>query len=255
MSDVQVGQEFNRWTVIGDGGISKDRRRTWLCRCECGTQRKVSERYLKNSRSKSCGCIKAADLRGKKFGKLTAVNRYRSHGKSWWMCQCDCGNLKIARVDALLKGITRHCGCSPSNLVDPKIIKLRQCWHHMLYRCENKENHAYSNYGGRGISICGPWHSFEVFKEWALINGYKPTLTIDRISNEGNYEPCNCQWIPKPENSRKRRNIKLDKESVKTIRQLLETSIKQKEIAEMFDVPDSVVSKIKHGTRWAGVGE
>ena len=73
----------------------------------------------------------------------------------------------------------------------------------MLNRCRRKKDKYYQRYGGRGISVCEEWHSFPQFYEWAIANGYKDNLTIDRIDVNGNYEPSNCQWLTQSENSKK----------------------------------------------------
>ena len=250
MSSICVGQKFNYWVVVKDGGRNKDRHRSWLCKCKCGKKKKVEERYLLQDRSTSCGCSKQADLKGQRFGSLVARRSYRAKGKIWWECQCDCGKAKLARVDALIAGTTIHCGCSRRGRVLLRFKKLRNVWHGMLSRCEDPRHVAYKNYGGRGILICKSWHSFESFKEWAIESEYNPRLTIDRIDNDSNYCPGNCQWITKTENGRKGRHVKLDKEKVALIKNMLNTSIKQYEIAEMFNVAGSVISRIKHGTRW-----
>lgn len=78
----------------------------------------------------------------------------------------------------------------------------------MVSRCLNPKNQSFHNYGGRGITVCTPWLSFMTFMEWAKSNGYADDLTIDRIDNDGNYEPGNCQWIPHAENAGKTRNTR-----------------------------------------------
>ena len=75
----------------------------------------------------------------------------------------------------------------------------------MKQRCNNPNRHNYDNYGGRGIKVCDEWkNDFQAFYDWAMANGYHDDLTIDRIDNDGNYEPNNCQWITLEENARKR---------------------------------------------------
>ena len=84
--------------------------------------------------------------------------------------------------------------------------RLYSIWNGMKTRCYKTYHNNYSNYGGRGIKICQEWlDDFEVFEKWALSNGYSDSLSIDRIDNDGNYEPNNCRWIPWEQQSGHRR--------------------------------------------------
>lgn len=82
-------------------------------------------------------------------------------------------------------------------------------WCSMKQRCYNPNRKKYKDYGQRGIEICDEWQDAAVFAEWALSNGYRAGLQIDRIDNDGNYEPSNCRFVTPKENSRNRRNTKL----------------------------------------------
>lgn len=92
-------------------------------------------------------------------------------------------------------------------------------WRGMKERCLNKNNPKYKRYGGRGICICKDWLEIKNFAEWALRNGWKEGLTIDRIDNDGNYCPNNCRWVSVSENSRKKRTTKIDMITAQEIRE------------------------------------
>lgn len=89
-------------------------------------------------------------------------------------------------------------------------IPLYNIWHHMKQRCHNVKNHNYKDYGGRGIVVCRDWfNSYLTFKEWAMNNGYKEGLTIDRIDVNGNYKPSTCRWATRKQQARNRRSTRL----------------------------------------------
>ena len=84
--------------------------------------------------------------------------------------------------------------------------KLHKRWESMIARCEYTKHPHYNNYGERGISVCKDWHNYENFRNWALNNGYSEDLSIDRIDNNGNYEPSNCRFVTMEEQSSNKRN-------------------------------------------------
>jgi hypothetical protein len=93
--------------------------------------------------------------------------------------------------------------------------RLHVIWCKIKSRCLCKTSSGYSYYGGRGIAVCAEWQdSYEAFRDWALANGYRDDLEIDRINNDGNYEPSNCRWASRHQqmrNTRKRSNAKTSK--------------------------------------------
>ena len=127
--------------------------------------------------------------------------------------------------------------------------RLYKIWQGIKSRCLNANDAGYPRYGGRGILICGHWaSSFESFKEWALSNGYKENLTIDRIDNEKGYEPKNCRWATPREQSHNRRGG-LTWEKVKIIRTMAQESYFS-EIAEMFGVCRGTIDLVARNKIW-----
>jgi hypothetical protein len=125
---------------------------------------------------------------------------------------------------------------------------LYSIWCGMKRRCKNK-NH---NYGGRGITVCEEWRSsFEVFKTWALMNRWKRGLQIDRVDNNGNYEPGNCRFVTGRENSRNRRTNKLTLLDAVEIRKLRAHGELQKEIAAKYGVCRQMISNIDRNLAWS----
>lgn len=162
------------------------------------------------------------DLTGQTFGRLTVIAPHSCGERQMkYICQCECGNVKIIRSDSLLSGNTKSCGClkeeqNKINLTANHSHKqsgtrLYGIWQGIKERCYNKHDARYHRYGGRGITVCDEWkNDFKAFYDWAVNNGYDEKLTIDRIDNDGNYQPNNCRWSTVKEQCNNREtNIKI----------------------------------------------
>lgn len=157
---------------------------------------------------------KTKDLTGQIFGNLTVIKQAESDkaGNSQWLCKCVCGNTKTIRGDHLKTGTSKSCGClcCVNKKHGEAKTRLYGIYHSMRARCNNVKHKSYKDYGGRSISIYPEWEKdFLAFKEWAYNNGYKDTLSIDRIDVNGNYEPSNCRWITNKEQQRNRTDNRL----------------------------------------------
>lgn len=165
-----------------------------------------------------------SDLSGKRFGLLKVINQTdkRSGGSVVWDCICDCGKTTDVSSGHLKSGHTISCGChkktTSSNVCtslftkhghgkNGAVSKTYSTWLHMLDRCNNPDNAAYSNYGGRGILVCERWKDYANFLEDM---GESPIgMTLDRIDNNGNYEPGDCRWatMKMQQNNKRTNNI------------------------------------------------
>ena len=197
---INIGDRFGNLIVIKDNGIKilpcGEHRRYYLCKCDCGNEVEVAKNKLVCQATKSCGCLVVEEKQNRNYGNQTDKRFYNLR--------------KIAK-----KELGNH-------------------WKNMMYRCYKKSNNDYRLYGGRGIKVCEEWqYSFDKFRDWALSNGYKKGLTLDRIDVNGNYEPNNCRWATIKEQNRNRQN---------TIKVMYKSKpIALTEFAELYNISDSNV--------------
>ena len=165
--------------------------------------------------------MKPKDLAGRSFGRLTCIAQTGSskQGNATWLCRCQCGKESTVLAGNLLSGHTKSCGCLQRERAtqahsthalyfdeNGKRNKLNRVFATMRQRCKNPNAKCYKDYGGRGITVCKEWDDYKSFYEWAHSNGYREGLSIDRINNDGNYEPENCRWVPMEVQGNNKRN-------------------------------------------------
>lgn len=165
------------------------------------------------------------DITGIKVNRFTAIRPggKNKFGRRTWVFRCDCGKEKELKPCEVLSGAIKSCGCLVSDIMRNEKpatkhggsnTRLYRIWADMRYRCSEKNKHAERrNYFESGIRVCEEWKTFENFATWAKANGYQDDLTIDRIDNDGNYEPNNCRWATRKEqNDNRKCTVKVEYE-------------------------------------------
>ena len=162
---------------------------------------------------------KLKDLTGIEFERLKVTKRAEDYISKQgvhcvsWECVCRCGTIKNIRGSYLTSGHTKSCGCLSVEMTNNRNRThglrnhpLYRVWYSIKARCYNPKRERFKDWGGRGITMCEEWrNNFKAFYDWAMANGYKEGLQIDREDNDGNYTPENCRFVTAKVNSNNRR--------------------------------------------------
>lgn len=205
--------------------------------------------------------MRATELSGQRFGRLTVVRRNgsSSDGQACWLCRCDCGAERTVRGGNLRSGGTRSCGClqrevtearnaasgvgslgpwarQPASARTPGWKGAYYSWYNMVQRCTVPDHPAYPRYGGRGIGVCDEWLDFRNF---LADMGEKPDghrISLERVDNEQGYCASNCVWATPVQQARNRRSSKLTPERICEMARLERSGASTREIAQISDM-------------------
>jgi hypothetical protein len=222
------GQVFGELTVLRRNGThvtpSGGKKAMWLCECSCGVRKVIAGESLRRGHSKSCGCSNVLSLEGKKYHRLTVLEKVvreeKSNTGTKFKCLCDCGAILEISGSHLKSGHTKSCGCYKSEKISEiktkhgnakkgKLTKEYHTYHGMIARCTYEAHRGSKHYLKRGIDICARWkESFENFLEDM---GPAPSKmhSIDRIDNTKGYSPENCRWATSTEQARNKSNNRM----------------------------------------------
>jgi hypothetical protein len=220
--------------------------------------------------------VKRSDLTGLVFGRLLVIGFSRStlmgaktpKKRVFWRCRCECGEETEVQTSNLNGRNVESCGCLARDRVRERNrthgrskTQIHHVWTQMRQRCENTNNPNYRNYGGRGIRVCDRWKGPGGFERFLADVGERPAgraarrtpWTLDRINNDGDYEPGNVRWATDEQQAKNRRNPKLTTEAARLIKDLILVGADDHTIGAMFHVTPGHVSGIRHGRCYAYV--
>lgn len=201
--------------------------------------------------------FQALNLAGQRFGRLMAQERTANrHRNAMWRCICDCGRVVSVPAASLNGGHTQSCGCRNTKHGDAGrkgYVAEYWIWAQMRHRCRNPGYHHWQNYGGRGIRICDAWaDSYDAFLSDM---GRRPTPkhSIDRVDNDGDYEPGNCRWATRDEQNQNSRRAKLTASDVVAIRAAAAAGERNRSLIARYGVSSALISRIVGRHAWKNV--
>lgn len=211
-----VGETIGEWKVLKHEKKEDSSVKYFKCECSCGNIELVRANNLRYGGSKTCKdcrtkkqrgtkCLNPTDFIGKRFGKRLVLEECDPliTSQPRVIVQCECGQKNKVTLSQLHNNKCQACRKCNLNTHGLTNTPTYYTWRSMKHRCMKQDNHNYKGYGGRGIIICERWLNFKNFLEDM---GPKPEgMQIDRINNDGNYEPGNCRWVTPKENSNNRR--------------------------------------------------
>ena len=183
--------------------------------------------------------MKQVDMIGQSYNYLRVLNYAgrNKRGDLLYECEClACGKHKIIAGKKLRHGEIKSCGCMHHKYGHGQTdTRLYHIWCTMKARCNRPTAQKYARYGGRGIKLCEEWQAFENFYKWSMENGYAEDLSIDRIDNDGNYEPSNCRWV---DNKTQSNNTSTNRRFV-----FMGKEYTMAQISDMTNVPYRLISR------------
>lgn len=232
-----IGKTFNDLTILCEVERVKGKPRRFICKCVCGSEKEYSGIDVLRNHTKNCGCARRKKIMER--NKIDNPSKYVKHREKYpyddcigttvnhlyfvkeierskynrrqFIVRCECGKEFPCEGVMVFNGSIRSCGCYKAKRLSESSSTHRltgtpeyQIWGSVIQRCTNPKDESYENYGGRGIKVCDRWLDFKNFLEDM---GERPTPkhSIDRIDNDGDYEPSNCKWSTRSEQNRNQR--------------------------------------------------
>ncbi len=225
---VKIGDVFGYLTVVEYIYKTIPRGlKYWLCECKCGKKVEILDARIKHGVTRSCGCMRINETLlkdiGKKYGRWTVLKNLGvglNTTRRYYLCRCDCGTERKVGLDFLRRGESTSCGCyhrEVSRSAKHKITHggsytdIYKIWRGILFRCFHKTSSSFLRYGARGITVSPEWLGENGFVNFRDHIGPRPSEShsVDRINNDGNYEPGNVRWAtPKEQANNRRKSVR-----------------------------------------------